>query len=116
MSFDLKEILRRVVEEDYESEKEEIEDRLDRYKSIILKIAKDKTFDLAIWVEGSETQFQQSEKDLNFLERGNLVKGQMKYTHHNAYREYRLTKKGAELATKLLNEIPTTSTGIQPNT
>ena len=104
MSFDLKEILHRIAEEDYESEKEEIQGRLDRYKSLILEIARVKRFDLAIWVEGSDIQSQKDEKDLNFLERANLVKGQMNYTHHNAYREYQLTKKGAELATKLLNE------------
>ena len=104
MSFDLMEILHRIAEEDYRSEKEEIQGRLDRYKSLILEIARVKRFDLAISVEGSATQFQEDEKDLHFLERADLVEGQMNFTHHNAYREYQLTKKGAELATKLLNE------------
>ena len=51
MSLDLKEVLRRVAEEDCESEKEEIEGRLDRYKSLILEIARVKGFDLAIEIE-----------------------------------------------------------------
>jgi len=110
MSSDIKEILRRIAEEDYESEKQEIDGRLDRCKSLILEIAKVKRFDLAISVEGSDTQFQKDEKDLNFLERGNLVKGKTSYTRHNAYREYQLTKKGDELATKLLNEKSSAST------
>jgi hypothetical protein len=116
MSFDLKELLRRVTEEDYESEKEEIEGRLDRYKS--LDIAKVKRFDLAISVEGANTRFQKDERDLNFLERANLVKGKMNFTRdgHNAYREYQLTKKGAELAAKLLNETSTSGTESHPNT
>jgi hypothetical protein len=115
MSFDLKQVLRRVAEEDYESEEEAIERGLDRYKTFILEIARVKRFDLAIWVEGSDTGFQKDERDLSFLERANLVKGEMNYTHHNAYREYRLTRKGAELATRLSNEKTRTSTESKPN-
>jgi hypothetical protein len=118
MSSDLAQILRRVVEEDYESEREGIEGRLDRYKALILEIARVKRFNIAIWVEGSDTRFQKDERDLSLLERANLVKGQMNYTRdsHNAYREYELTEKGAELATKLLNEISRPSTESQPTT
>lgn len=104
MSFDLKQILRKVAEEDYTREKEEIERGLDRYKALILEIARVKRFDLAIWVEGSGTRFQKDERDLDFLGRAKLVKGELKYTHRNAYREYQLTKEGAEIATKLSNE------------
>jgi hypothetical protein len=116
MSFDLKRILHRIAEEDYESERKDIEQGLDRYKALLLEIARVKTLDLAIWVEGSDTRFQKDERDLSFLERANLVKGRMNYTHRNAYREYQLTKKGAELATKLLNEISRTGADSKPNT
>lgn len=102
-SSDLSAILKKVAEEDYKNENAEIEEGLERHKSLILKIAKVKKFDLAIWVEGSETHLKY-EKDLNLLERGNLVKGQIRYTERNAYREYKLTKKGTELAKKLLEE------------
>ncbi|MCW4018212.1 MAG: hypothetical protein NWF00_05995 [Candidatus Bathyarchaeota archaeon] len=44
------------------------------------------------------------QKDLDMLEKANLVKGKTKYTHRNAYREYELTEKGAELAEKLAAE------------
>ena len=106
MSSDLKDALRNVVEEDYEIERNEIERKLDRYKSLLLEIARVKRFDLTISVEGSETQFQEDEKDLGFLERANLVKGEMKFAHHNEYREYGLTKKGAEVAARLMKEQP----------
>lgn len=102
-SSDLRAILKKVAEEDYKSENAEIEEGLERYKSLILKIANVKKFDLAIWVEGSEMHLKY-EKDLNLLERGNLVKGQIRYTERNAYREYKLTKKGTELVKKLLEE------------
>jgi len=101
---DLRHILRTVAKEDYENEDEAIEHGLERYKSLILEVARVKRFDLAVWVEGSDTGFQKDLRDLTFLERANLVKGEMNYTHHNAYREYRLTEEGTELATRLLNE------------
>ena len=104
MSLDLRQVLRRVAKEDYASERQGIERELDRYKALILEIARVKRFDLAISVEGSDTRFQKDKRDLSFLERANLVRGEMHYTHRNAYREYQLTKKGAELANSLLNE------------
>ena len=115
MSSDLRQILHKVAEEDYESEEQAIERGLDRYKSLILEIARVKRFDLAISVEGSDTGFQTDERALSFLERASLVKGEVNYTHRNAYREYRLTKKGAELAAKLVNEKTSISTESQPN-
>jgi len=38
------------------------------------------------------------------LERAHLVKGQTKETNHNVYRQYELTKKGAELVERLSKE------------
>jgi hypothetical protein len=68
-------------------------------------MAKTEKWDLAIWVEGTNVKDSEKyEKDLNLLERGNLIKGKMKFTEHNAYREYQLTKKGSELVKKLLSE------------
>jgi hypothetical protein len=104
-SLELKSILYQVAEEDYASEELEIEKNLLRFKSLLLEIAKAKTWDLAIWVEGTDVKYAEKyEKDLNMLERGNLVKGKLKYTERNAYREYQLTKKGSELAEKLQKE------------
>jgi hypothetical protein len=105
MSSDLSEILHKVTEEDYKRKIVEIEDGLGRYKSLILKIAETKKWDLTIWVEGTKLKdLEKYEKDLNLLKRANLIKGQLKYTERNAYREYQLTKKGTELAKKLLKE------------
>jgi hypothetical protein len=106
MSSDLKSILDKVVQEDYQRKEQEIENRFERFKALILEIAKAKKWDLAIWVEGSKVKsVEEYERDLNLLERGNLVKAQMKFTEHNAYREYQLTKKGSELVKKLLKEV-----------
>jgi hypothetical protein len=105
MSLDLKTILDTVVEEDYKQKEEKIEKRLENFKVLLRDIAKAKKWDLAIWVEGSNVKgIEEYEKDLNLLERGNLVKGKMRFTERNAYREYQLTKKGSELIEKLQKE------------
>jgi len=105
MSSDLLETLHNVAEEDCEDEIHAIDRGLKRYKSLILRIAKVKKWDLLVWVEGQELEdLKKYEKNLNMLERGNIIKGKMKYTERNAYREYELTKKGEELAKKLIKE------------
>jgi hypothetical protein len=106
MSADLKAIIDKVIEEDYKLKELDIEKGLKRFKSLLHEIEKAKKWDLAIWVEGSKVNgVEQYERDLNLLERGNIVKGEMKFTERNAYREYQLTKKGSELVKKLLKEI-----------
>jgi hypothetical protein len=105
MSSDLKKILVNVIEEDYKQKELEVEKGIERFKKLLREIAAAKKWDLAIWVEGSNMKdIERYEKDLNLLERGNLIKGKMKFTEHNAYREYQLTKKGSDLAKKLLEE------------
>ncbi len=111
MSSDLKAILSKVIEEDYKRKELEIEKRFEetrfaRFKSLLQEIAKAKKWDLAISVEGEKNVegVEKYEKDLNLLERGNIIKGELKLTEHNAYREYQLTKKGSDLLKKLLSE------------
>lgn len=105
MSSELMETLHKVAGEDCESRIAAIDEGLNRYKSLILQIAKAKKWDLLVWVEGQELEdLKTYEEDLNMLERGNFIKGKMKYSEHNAYREYELTKKGEDLAEKLLKE------------
>jgi hypothetical protein len=104
MSSDLRAVLHKVAEEDYKREIADIDEGLERYKTLILKIFRAKKWDLAIWVEGSETYWKQDEKDLDLLERSNLVRGEIKYSERarTEYREYTLTRKGTEMAEKLL--------------
>jgi hypothetical protein len=105
----LKEMLDKVAEEDFKKEEEEIEQRarkgLPRFKSLILAIKKAKRYDLVVLAEGSAPEgIKKIEKDLNMLERANLIKGEMKFTHRDTYRRYVLTKKGNDLAESLLKE------------
>jgi len=111
MSSLLKEMLDKVAEEDYESEREEMrqraEERLPQFKSLLLTIKKQDEYDLVVLVEGSPpggNDIVEVEKDLNMLERANLVKGEMRFTDRDAYRSYVLTKKGDDLAEELLKE------------
>lgn len=104
-SSDLKTILEKVIEEDYKRKETEMEKRFQNFKMLLSEIAKAKRWDLAIWVEGCRVEsVEEYEKDLNLLERGNLIKGKMKFTERNAYREYQLTRKGSELLEKLQKE------------
>jgi predicted transcriptional regulator with HTH domain len=109
MSSDLETILDKVIEEDCEQKELGIEKRriagFERFKSLLGEISRAKKWDLAIWVEGCKVEgVEKYEKDLNLLERGNLVKGETKFTERNIYREYKLTKKGSDLVKKLLGE------------
>ncbi len=109
MSISLKEYLDKVAEEDFEKEKEEIDQRakkgLPRFKALILAIKKAKRYDLVLLAEGSAPAgIKKTEKDLNMLERANLIKGEMKFTSRDMYRRYVLTKKGDDLAESLMKE------------
>ena len=105
MSSELKVILSKVVEEEYKNQKSEIEQESNRFESILLKLAKTKSFTRPVWVQGSRIRNSEKyEKDLNLLERANLIKVQKKFTDHNAYSVYQLTPTGTELAKKLLQE------------
>jgi hypothetical protein len=105
LSSELKNLLMKVAEEDFKSEEIRIDERLADFRHLILEIAKAVKVDFLVSAEGSVTErFPKREMDLNLLERGNLIKGQMKYTERDTYREYTLTKKGMELAKKLLQE------------
>jgi hypothetical protein len=105
MSSDLKIVLSKVVEEDYKRREFEVEKGLERFKNLLCEIARAKKWDLVIWVEGSDVKgVRKFEKDLNLLERGNLITDKLKFTERNAYREYQLTKKGSDFVRKLLRE------------
>jgi hypothetical protein len=105
MSKELKSMLSKVAEEDNKREEKELEQGIQRYKAFLLKIAQDKTLDLIISFEGTQqADLSKNEQDLSMLQRANLVKEQTKFTHRNTYRQYELTKKGAELAEKLSKE------------
>ena len=109
MSSLLKEMLFKVAEEDFEKEKEELEQcarrGLPQFKSLLLAIKKQKRYDLVVLVEGSPPEnIKETEKELNMLERANLIKGEMKFMARDTYRRYVLTKKGNDLAESLLKE------------
>ena len=109
MSLLLEALLEKVAEEDFEKEKEELEQRtrkgLPRFKALILDIKKAKRYDLVLLAQGSAPELiKDTERDLDVLERANLIKGETRFTNRDTYRRYVLTKKGDDLAESLLNE------------
>jgi hypothetical protein len=105
MSSDLKAMLSKVTVEDNERKELEFEEGINRYKSLLIRVAKDKPFDVLVSSEGTEEgNLNQDVLDLDMLERAHLLKGQTKETNRDVYREYELTEEGAELVEKLSKE------------
>ena len=99
MSSELKTILDKVAEENA------VEQAFQRYKALLLKITGFKGTDVLISFEGTkQADSKEEQTDLCIHEKGSLTKGNTKNTNHNTYRQYELTKKGAELAEKLSKE------------
>lgn len=101
MSSDLKAILLKQTEDDFHRECKQIVENLGRLKSRLIEIANLGRWTLPIFVMGSETHYPQYEKDLDLLESCGLIKSKVRYTRHNAYREYTVTNEGAALADRL---------------
>jgi hypothetical protein len=105
VSSELKSMLNKVAAEDNKRNETEFEEGIDRYKSLLLKLAKEKTIDVIYSVEGTEQlDLNKNKRDFDVLEKAHLVKGETKYTHRNQYRQYKLTTKGVELVEKLSQE------------
>ena len=105
MSSELKMMLDKVAMDDNVRREIDLEEGINRYKSLLIKLAKDKTTDIIYSVEGAEQDdSNKNRRDFEVLERAHLVKGETKYTHRNEYRQYELTTEGSELAEKLSKE------------
>jgi hypothetical protein len=105
MSSELKEILNVVAKENNKQEILEFEQGMDRYEALLLKVKAESKLDVITSFEGVEYHNKNSQaNDLKVLEKAHLVTGETKYTHRNAYRQYRLTEKGVDLAEKLTKE------------
>ena len=94
MSSELKVMLSKVAVEDNTRKEIEFEEGVNRYKSLLLRVAKIQPFDVLVSSEGTQQgNFHQNVVDLEVLERAHLVKGHTKETNHNVYRQYKLTQK-----------------------
>ena len=117
MSSELKIMLSKVAVKDNERKEIEFEEGINRYKSLLLRVAKVKPFDVLVSSEGTEQgDMKQTVLDLDVLERARLVKGQTKETNHNVYRQYELTPEGAELVEKFSKETISNKEAHQPHT
>jgi activator of 2-hydroxyglutaryl-CoA dehydratase len=117
VSSELKIILSKVAVEDNTRKEIEFEEGINRYKSLLLMVAKVKPFDMLVSSEGTEqVNMKQTVLDLDVLERAHLIKGQTKETNHNVYRQYELTAEGAELVEKFSKEIMSDKDLHQPHT
>ena len=80
----MKVILSKVAAEDNTRKEIKFEEGIHRYKSLLLRVAKVKPFDILVSSEGTEQgNLHQNVVDLDVLERAHLVKGYAKETNHN---------------------------------
>lgn len=97
MTSKLKAALLQRIEEDFHAECQVIIQRLDHYKTLLKKIDNSGKFSLPITVRGTDVHHPEYEKDFSLLERCGVVTSRVKFTDHNAYREYVLTERGQAL-------------------
>ena len=116
MSTELKIMLSKVAVEDNIRKEIEFEEGINRYKSLLLRVAKVQPFDVLVSSEGTQDNLNIKVVDLDVLERAHLLKGQTKETNHNVYREYELTLEGADLVKKLSKETMSDKEPHQPHT
>ena len=92
MSSELKVMLSKVAVEDNIRKEIEFEEGINRYKSLLLRVAKIQPFDVLVSSEGTEQgTLNIKVADLDVLEKAHLLKGKTKETGRNMYREYELT-------------------------
>lgn len=73
-------------------------------KSLLIKIAEAGRWSLPTSVRGMETHHAELEKDLNLLEKCGLISYKVRYTKHNEYHEYSVTKNGQAVVRQLIND------------
>jgi hypothetical protein len=103
LSSELKSILIDVIEEECQKKLKDLNNNLERFEDFLLKISKQKQYHLTLWVVGEDTHWG-VEKDLDLLEKADLITGEMGYSDQSGYRIYTLTDKGKGIVQKLLNQ------------
>ena len=103
MSSELKSILIDFVEEECQNKLKDINNNLERFQELLLKISRQKNYHLTLWVVGEDMHWG-VEKDLDLLEKADLITGEMGYSDQSGYRIYTLTDKGKGIVQKLLNQ------------
>jgi len=94
IEIDFGKILLEKVEEDFQKRRKEVVNRSEALKFLLTTIAKAGRWYLTTNVMGMDTHHPELERDLELLEGSGLIESKVKYTKHNSYREYSVTKKG----------------------
>lgn len=103
MSIELNSLLVDTIEKECKNRLIDIKNNLVRFQEILLKISEQKKYKLTLWVVGEDTNWE-VKKDLDLLEKTQLIIGEMGYSDQSGYREYSLTEKGNKVIQKLTNQ------------
>lgn len=101
IEIDLSKILLEKVEEDFQKRRKEVVNRSESLKLLLTTIAKAGKWYLTTNVRGMDTHHPEIERDLELLEGSGLIESSVKYTKHNSYREYSVTKRGKVIVSRL---------------
>ncbi|MGD6852162.1 MAG: hypothetical protein ACQCN6_08910 [Candidatus Bathyarchaeia archaeon] len=94
-----------VAEEDKARELKDFDEGFERYRSLLIRVAKMRPFDMMPQAEGPAFyDVKQVMHDLAVLERAHLLKGELKETARSEYHQYDLTAEGEQLVEKLSKE------------
>jgi hypothetical protein len=104
LSSELKSILIDVIEEDMQNKLKDITNNLSRFQELLINISRQKKYHLTLWVVGEDTHWE-VKKDLDLLEKADLIIGEMGYSDQSGFREYTLTDKGNKLVQNLIPKI-----------
>ena len=96
----MKSLLVDTIEKECKNRLDDIKNNLARFQEILFKISEQKKYKLTLWVVGEDTNWE-VEKDLDLLEKAELIIGEMGYSDQSGYREYSLTEKGKKIVQKL---------------
>ncbi len=93
---------------------EEIEERIDRYASQLLDIARVGIFSVSTLIGGLSAGYESKIEDLEFLACAGLVQRKERWTERSLYRKYRLTDKRGKLVDLLSKEKSEAGIRIRP--
>ena len=105
IEIDFNRILLEKIEEDYQEERKKVIERSEELRSLLIKIANAGRWDLTTSVMGMETHHPEQQEDLDLLERCGLIESKVKYTKHNEYREYSITRKGQAIVKRAERDL-----------
>jgi hypothetical protein len=99
----LKELLYEEICEEFEKAHHRVNEKIPLYTRLLLRTEKLGSWAVPLFIQGQQSRNLRL-IDLDLLERLGLLEGKIKFTHRNAYKNFRLTTKGKSLVKRIKEE------------